>query len=137
MRQIRDTFLHLLADNLVGITVHNLRRDPNYPDSDNIKGNAVNVQFTNANYDNRESTLVAHVDIVHESELTATDWMQSVWAILGNNLMAPLLDYSVTPTSPTDTGQNIYWTQPVKFRPIADDFYFRYSCTLTLSTHLS
>jgi hypothetical protein len=129
----RDTFLHLLADNLTSIPVHNLRRDPDNPGSGRLQSNAVNVEFLMDGLGTVTSTLTAIVDIVHDDERTAVDWVKQVWDILSAALYTKIYDY--TSGTPVATGWNLSWTQPVSFRPIYDELYCRRSCTLTFTYH--
>lgn len=134
MTSVRDTFLHLLADNLVSpVTVHHVRQDPDTPANQRLQTNAVNVQFLNDNLHMVVSDLRVAIDVIHEDERTAIDWTKQVWTILGAALYTPIFDYSSG--TPVATGQNLSWNQPVGFRPVFDELYTRRGCVLTLQYH--
>jgi len=135
MRAARDSFLRFLADSLTGITVHNLRRDPNVRDSENIKANAVNVQFIGDDLSVHVRDLTVAIDVVHESELSAISMTEQVWSILSPAGYISLSDYT-TPTSPQATGYKLFWNpEEVRFSRVYSDMTFRYTCLLTLSYH--
>lgn len=132
IRAVRDTFLHYLSDNLVGIPVHALRYDPDNPGADGIQLNAVNIQFLNVDLDLAGKIQVA-VDIVTTNENTAADWMESVWLILGASFMTTVYDYTV-PTLPVAQSANLMWARDaIKFRRVSNDNYARYSCVMQLN----
>jgi len=134
MIEARDSFLHLLADNLPAeVKVHNVRKDPDTPGSERLHTNKVNVQFLSDDLHTGVSLVLVTVDVIHEDERTAIDWTKKVWDILSAALYAPVYDYSSG--TPVATGWNLSWGQPVRFRPIFDELYTRRSATLTLSYH--
>jgi|SRR5581483_1827717 len=137
MRNTRDSFLHFLADNLDGIPVHNIRRDPNKPDADKIQVNAVNVHFLDVAPDTQVGNTTVVIDVINDDELTALSWVNQVWTLLSSAFFTPKLDYS-NPESPVSTGTNIMWDRhKVRFRVIVSDFYYHHSCVLTLQHTVS
>ena len=138
MRNVRDSFLRFLADNLQtsNIPVHNVRRDTDNPDANQLQNNAVNVTFLNANLTTTVSQQVVSVDVVANNELSAIDWATTLWRILSGAFMTPCLDYTNS-SSPVPTGTNVFWNRTsIRFRPVADDFFFRYTATFPLETHI-
>jgi hypothetical protein len=137
-RQCRDSFLKLISDNLVGITVHNLRRDTQDDDSEFLMMNAVNVHYLNTRFGgpSQDSIQQVAIDVVNADDLTALDWAEQVAAILQSAGFTPKLDYSGS--TPVPVGTNIYWTGKnipavINFRPITTDgSYARYHCLLSL-----
>lgn len=134
MRAARDTFLKLLADNLTGITVWNLRHDLNNPEYMRLHEDAVNVQFLDDAPNVGVGTMTVLIDILSSDELTAVDTMKSLWTLLSASGYTEQYDYSTTP--PTALGSNIFWNpNEVRFRPIWSETFFRYSSTLRLRLH--
>lgn len=134
MRQTLDTFLHLLADNLSGIPVRALRRDPSDPNAGLIQTNAVNVKVVNTSYDWHIGVLQVSLDVVNDSELTALDWTQQVWNLLKSAFFTPQYDYSPVDSGgqPQPTGNNIFWNTSAKFRPVHNEYYSHFTCVLNL-----
>ena len=137
MRATRDTFLHFLADNLSGITVHPIRKDTNRPDASKLAENAVNVQFLTQRHRVHIAELWVSIDVIHSEELTAVDWTQRVFDLLSSAFYTPKYDYT-NPSSPQATGDNLYWQpEAVNFVPIDNDpHYMRFNCTMSLRTVL-
>lgn len=134
MRQVRDSFLHLLADNLPAYTIWNIRRDVNNPEQERVHEEAVNVQFIDDNPSVHIGNMVVALDVVSADELTAVDMMQAVWTLLSSSAYTPLLDYSTTPATPQ--GSNLFWNQNnIRFRPVWDQLYCRFTSTVTLRVH--
>lgn len=132
MRNVRDSFLHFLADNLTGVPIHPVRRDMNDPKSDKLQGNALNVQFSNTSFGVAQSTQVVNLDILNDNELVVVQWTEQLWRLLSSSFYTPLLDYT-DPLNPVSTGTNIMWDRNgVRFSPIWDDYYYRYLCPLSL-----
>jgi len=137
MRAVRDTFLHFLADNLTGVTVHPVRREIDRPDSDRLQMNAVNVQFLNIEPRVHVASQMVSIDVINDNELTALDWVSKVWEILNKAFYTPKYDYTV-PASPVATGDNIMWEPDgVGFRKVTNDYYAHFSCFLELKHILS
>jgi hypothetical protein len=135
MRAARDSFLHFLSDNLAGLEVRNLRRDPDMPELEFIKPNAVNVKFLDVGLSVHVAPLTASIDIAHDSELSAIDLMKQVWSLLSATGYCAQKDYT-DPQNPVALNSNLFWdTNSVSFRPISGDLFSRYNCTLTLSYH--
>lgn len=132
MRQVRDSFLHFLADNLTGVPIHAVRRDLTNPSSDKLQGNALNVQFLNSTFGVSQSSQTVALDILNDNELTVVDWTEQLWRLLKASFYTPLLDYT-DPQNPVPTGTNIMWDRNgVRFNPLWDDYYYRYACYLSL-----
>jgi hypothetical protein len=136
LNSVRHTFLHFLADNLVGISVHPVRRDASDPSTEILKINAVNVQFLGLDLDIAVSGQQAVIDVVNEDESTAVDWVSSVFALLSAAYYTPLLSYDDI-QSPAPLGSNIMWDRHrVRFKKIAlSDNYSHFSCVLDLKFH--
>lgn len=137
MRELRDSFLHFLADNLSssGISVHPIRRDSNNPGTEKLQANCINVQFLNVEPSVQVGNQLVAIDVIHEEELTALDWMETVWDLLSSTFYAPLYDYS-DPANPAPLGTNIMWGRNrVRFKPMNSDFYTRYRCEMSLEYH--
>jgi hypothetical protein len=132
VRATRDTFLMLLKDNLSSsIPVKNIRFDKNDASAEFLSANTVNVKFQNAGYSNVLSDQTVTIDIVHDDELTALDWTKAVTDILLANTTAPKLDYT-NPASPVATGTQLYWDPRIRFTPITDGNYARFSASMLL-----
>lgn len=134
MRALRDTFLHFLADNLSGTKIHPLRRDKNDASLSAPQVNAVNVQFIKDSLGVSVAQTTVSIDILNDDENNCLDTVQAVWNILATVGSIPKLDYSGQ--SPVATGTSISWnTGNVQFRYVYSDFYYRYSCLLSLTHH--
>lgn len=135
MVQVRDTFLHFLADNLTGIEVHPVRKDPNDPSAELLKLNAVNVEFLGFDLAVDVSGQQVVIDVVNDDERTAVTWVSSLFTLLSAAYYTPKLDYN-TPSSPVPTGTNIMWDRKkVRFRKVGNDNYSHFSCVLDLKFH--
>lgn len=131
MRSTLDTWLHFLADNLPGVTIHPRRYDPNNPSLMDLQENAINVEFGDVSLDEVASQQVV-LDIIFTDELQAYDLMQSVWNLLRAAFYTPLMDYT-NPAAPVPGKGNLMWDRnSVKFRRVYADFYCHYSCTMNL-----
>jgi hypothetical protein len=139
MRSVRDTFTHFVADNIATysggdtIPVKGIWKSLNTSSSDILQVNAINIGFIDATYDTHVTSLTCSLDVIHVDELTAIDWSDALWKLLSVSCYTPELDYSGA--SPSPTGANIMWPMSgVRFRPIADDHYFRWNCRLVLKS---
>lgn len=131
VRDARDTFLHVLADNLVGIKVHPLRKSA-IKEEGIPQVNAVNVCFHDFdNSPNRESVVMVSIDIIYDDELTAGDIADQVARLLHTAAFTPKLNYS-DPDNPVTTGTNISWDSKVAFISVETDRYSHYSATVNL-----
>lgn len=131
MRQTRDTFLHFIGDNIVGVPVHNVRRDTSVPESELIQLNAVNIKFLDVSPDVIGTTLV-DIAVCFTDELTALATVKKVYDLLQSAFYTPKKDYTI-PASPVPTGTNIFWRLPLQFRRIYSDTYADFRITLTLT----
>lgn len=130
IRDIRDSFLHFLADNLTGITVHPLRFDKNDPGADGFQTNALNVQFLSTSL-RHVATQQVVLDVIQDDENTAVDWLDSMWTLLSSAFYTELYSYSTG--SPVDQHRHIMWdAESVRFTRISNDNYVHYSCILPL-----
>lgn len=136
MRYARDTFLHFLSDNLgSAISVHNVRKDTNFPDAVHLTMNAVNVQFIADSPRVGLSDVMVTVDVVYDDELTAVGIASRLFLLLSASGYTPLTNYT-NPATPVAIGSNLFWRQDlVKFRPVFGDTYYRSSALLTLTYH--
>lgn len=131
LRDVRDTFLHFLNDNLGSIPVHAVRSDPHNPQAEALKLNTVNIQFLNISLDSIARQQVV-IDVLNDNENTAVDWVTSIWQLLRSAFYTPLYNYS-TPSSPVAQRSNIMWGQKsVVFRRVASTNYTHYTCILPL-----
>lgn len=135
-RDVRDTFIRFLADNLVdgssiAIPINVIRNDPNDAGAANIKTNAVNIKFLNLAADSVASQQVV-IDVINDSENTAVDWMEAIWSLLRSAFYTTLFTYA-NPLVPVAQKSNIMWDQKaVKFHPVVSANYSHYSCVLPL-----
>lgn len=138
MRQARDTFLKFLSDNLPSsIQLHNLRRDTNFPSSNQLQMNALNIQFLSDSPRVLQSGLTVTVDAIADQELDAIDMATTAFTLLSQSGMTPLLDYTDHTHAPVPLSSNLFWdTEAIKFRPVYGDTYFRHSALIALSYHL-
>jgi hypothetical protein len=132
--QVRDSFLHYLADNLPDITIHPRRFDVNNPNSETLMEGAVNVEFFDITPHMHVSSQRVALDVVYADEREAVSVMNQLWSVLVC-LQAPLKDYTI-PASPVLTGQNMMWDK-VSFKRISSQYYCHYLCLLTLEYHIS
>jgi hypothetical protein len=133
MRQTRDTFLHLLADNLdPSIPVHALRVDSQSPDGNLHQQNAVNVKFLSTSPNWQVGDTLVEIAVMHVDELTALSWTKAVFDIIGAAYYTPKLDYT-DPANPIATGTNIFWDRKITFNPVYSENYYDYRCLLTLN----
>jgi hypothetical protein len=133
VRQIRDTFLRYIADNIgAGIPIHALRDDPQDPGAGVLQANAINISFLDVRLGNGTavSTMQVVLDVLNDDENTAVDWMAAVWGVLSAAFYARVKDYT-NPSSPVATNKNITW-ETVPFKRIASQVYTHYSCVLSL-----
>lgn len=134
-RNASETFLHFVADNLIGIAVHPVRRDLNSPSGDLLQTNAVNLQFLNFKPDIAISTHHVSIDVLNDDENTCMDWLQALWTLLSSAFYTPMLDYTL-PTSPVTTTSNVMWDcRRVVFKRIISEQYTHYTCLLPLRFH--
>lgn len=131
LRDTYDTFLHFLSDNLVGITVNPVRRDPATPGTDQLMRNALNVQIVTASPNVHIGILQLSLDIINDVELTAFDWVDQVWQLLSAALYTPRFTY--TSGTPVATGTNVYWKKSASFRCVYNDSYAHFTAKLTLN----
>lgn len=136
-RNVRDTWLHFLSDNLPGVVIWNVRRDTNVvmgtvsASQAQLKINAVNVCFVGDNLRTHISSVVASIDIAYDDELKAVEVVSKLYTILQAAAYTPLLDYSSD--TPVSTGGMLIWNpNAVNFKPVADELAYRRTCNLTL-----
>lgn len=135
MSFVRDTFLHFIADNLVSIPTHPIRRDPNDPSADLLQSNALNIQFLDISPQVSVSVQRVVVDVLNDDENTCSDWVDSVWALISSSFYTPLCDYT-EPTAPIAQGSNVFWdSAKTRFTRVASTMYAHYSCVLDLQFH--
>lgn len=135
MIEVRDTFLHFIADNL-SAPVHYMVYDPSDMSGSNYKANAVNIEYHNESPKVGIGQFVVCLDVIYDSELTALPVMKELFKLLTASGMAPLYDYSGD--APVSQGCNIYWdVRKIQFKRLQTDNFFRRSCTLSLYTHIS
>jgi len=142
MRNVRDSFVHFVADNIAQfsngqtIPVVALFRSVANPDGEKFKTNSVNISFVGESLSPTVNTTIVELDVIQSDELTAVDWANSLWQLLSATFYTALKDYSQNPSAPVAQGTNIFWNvNSVGFKPIHDDYYFRYNCRLVLQSH--
>jgi hypothetical protein len=133
MREVRDTFLKFLSDNLPNtIPVHAVRRDSKNPSGDKLQMNAVNIEFLSVKLRVTVGCQLCSIDVVADDELAALESVKQVWILLSSAFYTPQLNYS-NPSAPVPTGTNVMWKPSnVEFIPVPSDFYFHYTCALKL-----
>src|SRR5690349_20942054 len=102
MRQCRDTFLRFLADNLTGITLHNVRFGTSNPADARYQVGAVNVKFLDTDPNPHIGQTTVEICVMNDDELTALDWVKQVYDILSSAYYTPKMDYT-NPNSPVAT----------------------------------
>lgn len=137
IRNLRDSFLHFLADNLPLNSVHALRFSKTTPLNSSLQIGQINVAFHDSTYSaNAPSNQFVTLDILHDDELAALDLEETLVVLLQLAGYSPLLDYSVTTQGPVAIGNtNFVWNpQGLKFRTVSSIDYFHRSAVLELST---
>jgi hypothetical protein len=143
MIDVRDSFLHFLADNLqtvtvnniiVPIIVHNVRRDLNVPASDQLSLDAINVKFLNTDYGMNVSSQTVSIDLCYNDELQAASVQTALFNLLRQAAYTPKLDYT-NPTDPAVIGYQVFWEPGIKFKPIHNMLYTHYHARLVLNTY--
>lgn len=136
MRDTHDTFLHFLADNLVGVPVHAMRLDVNRPGAGEVLDTAVNVTFMTMDFSVHIGFMQVSIDVINPDQLVAMGWTQSVYRLLSASFMTPKLDYTV-PATPVAVvpATNIFWKAAIKFKPVKSEFYYHYSGLFNLYHH--
>ena len=143
MIDVRDSFLHFLADNLtpiivnnvsVPILVHNVRRDVNSPANDNLLINALNIKFLNSDFSMNVSSLTVSIDVIYDDELQAAGVQHALFTLLSQAAYTPKLDYSNI-TNPVDVGYTVFWEPEIKFKPISNMLYTHYHARFILNTY--
>lgn len=151
IRNMRDTFLHFLADNLPANSVHPVRWDKKKPEYNALQVSSLNVTFHDAVYSPKQPTSqFITLDILHDDELAALDLEESVVALLQLGGYTKLLDYSAASggsygstrfgvTSYGDPGPQqvsnflVFWNpESIKFRTVASADYFHRAAVLEL-----
>ena len=132
IRNVHDTFLSLLADNLTGITVRELRFDPNDPTANVIQIGALNVTFLNRQFAIMPTSVQVTLDVCYGDQLGAMDVEEQVALLFQRAAFTPVLDYTVL-TSPVPEGnRTMSWKPLVSFRPIVTDNYYHSTATINL-----
>jgi hypothetical protein len=130
MRNVKDSFLHHLADNL-SIEVNSIRTDQSDPSHNTLKLNALNVEILDVTPSFGRATMRVALDVVFDDENTALDAITSIWNLFKLSFFTPVLDYSQN--TPTDTGVRVFWEpESSRFTRVSANRYCHYTCTLTL-----
>jgi hypothetical protein len=133
IKNVHDTFLHFLADNLTGIKVRELMFDKDDMTSRIIQTNALNVEFTNFTT-TVEHTLTVVFDLAHNDTLTARDWEEQIVNLLHATAMTEVMDYRTDPANPKVVPQQrISWPAKLSFRPIVADTYYHSTATFRIT----
>lgn len=132
MRNVHDTFLRFIADNLVGIPIHAVRRDPNEPSAALLQANALNVEFSDMALTPGVSVMRVSIDVLNDDSLKAMEWMSALWQLLRASFYVELKDYS-DPSNPVALGKRVVWDlDSVRFHLVASTAYAHYSLVLPL-----
>lgn len=131
MRNSIDSFLMLLSNNLVGVTIHAMRYDKSKPELSVFQQNALNVSFLDMDFDTGPSSIMVSLDLIYDKDLDAVIAAQTVMALLNTAASTPKLDYTV-PASPVPGKGWVFWSTNVKFRQIVADDYAHFSASITL-----
>lgn len=143
MIEVRDSFLHFLADNITSITVNgsvvpitikNNRRDINDPKSEQIQIDAINIKFLNTDYAVEVSNQTVSIDVVYTDELQCAAVTEALFNLLKQAAYTPKLDYTNT-TNPVDVGYTVFWEPAIKFKPIHSEFYTHLHSRFILNTY--
>lgn len=130
MRNVRDSFVHYLADNLPH-PVHVLRADSKDPSASRLQLNTINVDFIDLSPSFGNATIRVALDVLNDDENTAIDMVQSIWDLFKTSFYTSVVDYS-DPAHP-ELSARIWWEQgQTRFTRVATDRYCHYSCNLTL-----
>jgi len=135
VRNLRDSFLHFVADNLPAASVHPLRFDSARPQYNSLQIGRINIAFHDATYSTMYPTCqFATLDILHTAELDALDLEESLVALLQLGGSTELTDYSGS--TPVQVSNSlIYWNPlQIKFRTVASVDYFHRSAVIELWT---
>jgi hypothetical protein len=131
---VRATFLHYLADNLVtAFTVWNLRFDKANPSQNVPQVNAINVTFHNLGLtgpSTPDDQLVT-VDVLYDTEAAAVEAAAAVSNLLFTAAYAPLLDYTLT-TPAQISNKLVWWDLQMKFKSVHSDNVFHMSALMKL-----
>lgn len=133
IRNLRDTFLHFLADNLPPKTIHPVRYSRDIPEFNSLQHERLNVTFHDADYSSRSPAIqFVTIDILHTDELLALDLEEQVVDLLTRGGQAHLMDYSGY--SPTMVQNSlVFWnTEQIRFRTVASVDYLHRSAALEL-----
>lgn len=136
MRDARDTFIMLLANELTGLTIHPLREDAEYPEYALLKTDAVNVGFVSAGYDIHINELTVSIDVVYERELSGVDAEQQIFNLLSKRFYTEKYNYS-NPSVPVPTGTNIFWDRDaIRFTRIPEVGVYHSNATFDLKHYI-
>jgi hypothetical protein len=136
IRNLRDSFLHFIADNLPAITVHPVRFDSTLPASNSLQVTAINIAFHDATYSaGYPSCQFVTLDILHTDELAALDMEEILVALLQKGASTELMDYT-DPAAPVQVSTSLaYWnSEQIKFRTVNSVDYFHRSTVLQIWT---
>ncbi len=138
MRNVRDTFLMCLHDNIGTYTLHNVRYDKQDSQANVPMLNAVNVTFTNADFAvTAVSEHILTIDVMWDDEFAAIDAAETVANVLKATSSIPLMDYSGDPPVQVLNSRVMWNPNSVKFRPVKVDDYFHLSCLIHLQLQYS
>lgn len=129
----RATFLHYLADNLVSLTIWNLRFDKANPKYNVPQTNAVNVTFHGASLSGPSTPedQAVTVDVMYDTEAAAVEAAALVSNLLFTAAFTPVLDYTSGTGVPVGN-KLVYWDLQIKFKPVHSDDVFHMSALLHL-----
>lgn len=132
MRNTRDSFLIFLNNELTGITIHSIRRQPDDPQSDKLLLNALNIEFLNLSFARHVNEQLVSLSVINEIELDALDVCEQIFNLLSKQFMIPQYDYTV-PSTPVAVDGNILWEPTaIHFRKISSPLYSHFNLTFEL-----
>lgn len=134
IRNVHDTFLSLLADNLSGVIIRELRFDPADPTADVIQVGALNVTFLTRQYAIMPATVQVTLDVCYGDQLGAMDVEEQIALLFQRAAYTPVLNYTVF-NAPVPEGKKcMSWKPNVSFRPIVTDNYYHSTAMITLTS---
>lgn len=131
IRNLHDTYLHFLNDNLTGIPVREVRFDKNDPTAESLEIGALNVEFQNRDYNIIGVTTVI-LNVVSDDQFTAMDWEEQISKLHQATAFWGIQDYSAG--TPAPVGKNFTWASKLSFRPVVNGNYYHSMTALSLTS---
>jgi len=122
----------LFIDNIVGVPVHNVRRDLNNPSAALYQVNALNIKFLETMPGANIGNTTVELAVINEDELTALAWVKKVYDILNAAYVLKKMSYT-NPAAPVPVGQSqVWWGYDLMFKSVYSESYYDYRCQMTL-----